>query len=120
MTFLEKLNSLPPMFCRYIARTKNGRRGLTTKEIESASGLSNTTVKELSLRTSWNNVTVETAQKFMSACGINPLAARKQRDFAKRRRMIHVENAQGAQKKLYGKIEVLLVEAAQKRTKQTV
>jgi hypothetical protein len=115
MTILEKLNSVPPIFCRLVARTKNGRRGLTTSELEKASGLSRTTVKELSFRTTWNNVTVEVAHKFMSACGVNPLAARRQREFARRRKLVHVEQATGAQKRMYDRIESVIVAEAEKR-----
>lgn len=119
-TLLEKLNQLPPCFCRYVARTANGRRGLTTQEIAAASGLATTTVKELSYRASWNNITNEVTERFMRACGVDPLRARKQRDFARRRKMVHVESAKGAQAKMFRKIETLLIEEAKKRTKQTV
>lgn len=122
MTLLEKANSVPPMFCRYVARTPNGRRGLTTSDLEAASGLARTTIKELSFRSDWNNVTVEVASKFMEACGVNPLAARRQREFFKRRKLLHVEQARGSQKKMYDRIERLIVAEAEKRklTKQTV
>lgn len=120
MTILEKLNSLPPCFCRYVARTKNGRRGLTTQELETRSGLSRTTIKELSYRVEWNKITLGVAQKFMDACGVNPLVAWRQREFMKRRQLVHVQSAVGPQKKMYDRIEQLIVEAAKQRTKQTV
>lgn len=116
MTFLDKINAHPPIFCRYVARTPNGRRGLTTEELVAASGLARTTVKELTYRTAWNNVTTETAERFMRACGVNPMAARKQRDFFRRRRMIHVERASGSARRMYDRMEKLIIEEAKKRT----
>lgn len=81
-----------------------------------------TTIKELSFRVDWNNVTVEVVEKFMLACGVNPLAARRQREFFNRRNLVHVERAFGPQKRMYDRIERLIVEEAEKRkrTKQTV
>lgn len=120
MKLRDLLNALPPAFCRYVARTKNGWRGLTTSELEAMSGLSPTTIKELSYRVSWDNVTIGVATKFMEACGVNPLAARAQRQFVKRRKMIHIDRAIGAQKKMYQKIETILIEEAKRRTKQNL
>lgn len=120
MTLLEKLNQLPPAFCRYVARDEQGRRGLTTQELHEKSGLCTTTVKDLSFRLTWANVTVATAQAFMAACGVNPLAARKHREFVRRRAMVHVRDASPAQQRMYSKIEKLLVEAAQKRNTKIV
>lgn len=122
MNHLDKLNALPPCWCRYVARTANGRRGLTTVELANASGLAETTVKELTYRVEWDSVTNFVTEKFASACGVNLLAARKHRDFFKRRKMIHVENATGSAKRMYDRIERLIVEEAEKRkrTKQTV
>lgn len=115
MNLLQKLNSLPPFFCRYVARSDNGRRGLTTAELVGRSGLARTTVKELSFRVNWNGVTVEVATKFMEACGVNPLSARRQREFVKRRSLLHVTEAVGAQKRMYQRIEQLIVSEAAKR-----
>lgn len=121
MTLLDKLNALPPMFCRYVARTANGRRGLTTSELETKSGLSRTTIKELTYRVTWNNITNEVTHRFMQACGVNPLVAWRQRDFVKRRQLFHVQNAKGPAKRMYDQIERLIVkEAEKKRTKANV
>lgn len=77
-----------------------------------------TTIKELTYRTSWDTVTNAVTAKFASACGVNLLNGVRHRDFFKRRKMIHVENAVGSSKKMYQKIERIIIEAAKQRTKQ--
>lgn len=112
---LSVCNEFPPCLCRYVARTPDGYHGLTTRDLVSRSGLAACTVKLLSVSTNWNGITLSTLAKFMAACGVNPLQARRVREFARRRRMVHVQSAKGPQKALYQRIERLMIEEARKR-----
>lgn len=108
MILSEKLNRIPPYLCRYVARTQDGRRGLTHAEIARAAKLNVSTVKEISFALSFDNFTVRTATAFSIACGVNHLTAERVVEFLKRRRHIHVANATGNQKKMYDRIQNLI------------
>ncbi len=55
---------------------KTGRR-LSLEEIAAKAGMSKGAVVRLSKKRSWDNVPVLTVQKFMDACGIDPLHPRR-------------------------------------------
>lgn len=75
MTLLEKLDRLPPFVCRLLARRRAGPKvyGMTMREISLASGLSKSTVADLSFRTTWAEIPVGVAEKFSVACGVDLL-----------------------------------------------
>lgn len=108
MILSEKLNRIPPYLCRYVARTRDGRRGLTHAEIARAAKLNVSTVKEISFALSFDNFTVKTATAFSIACGVNHLAAERVVEFLKRRRRVHVLSARGNQKKMYDRLETII------------
>lgn len=68
---LDRLERVPPFLCRILARKNNGHRGLSHEELAKLSGLSRSTIAELSFKTSWKGVTVDVADRFAAACGIN-------------------------------------------------
>lgn len=115
MNILEKIERIPPFLCRYLARTSNGRRGLTHNQIAQRSKLSRSVVRQLSFATTWRGHAVETCCAFALACGVNHLAAEKQLDFLKRRKLTHVARATNAQKQMYDRLEGMIVEQAKKR-----
>lgn len=74
-TLTDHLSCLPPFVCRLLAK-KKGARGydlLTNRDIARLSGLSLRTVIRLSQRNSWAGVKIGVADRYMSACGVNPL-----------------------------------------------
>jgi hypothetical protein len=106
---------IPPILCRYLARTSNGRRGLTHAEIAAASGLAESTVRKLSYCCSGRGHTIETVESFALACGVNHLSARKQIQAIKHRRLLHVRTATGQQKQMYDRIEQVMIDHAKQK-----
>lgn len=104
MTLLEKLNSIPPCVCRLLARKAHGRQPMSHSDIARASGLSLATVSVLSFRLDWSGVTVDVADRFARACGVNHLAAERQLEFVRRRKMVHVLNAPTNQRRFYNRL----------------
>jgi hypothetical protein len=74
---LARLNLLPPFLCRFIARKRvqsEGRKRLepmTHSDIAQRSNLPRSTVGDLSHRTSWEGVSIEVADRFATACGVD-------------------------------------------------
>jgi hypothetical protein len=118
MTLLQKAERLPPFLVRYLARTPNGRRGLSHEEIARASGLAVSTVRLVSFSMSWRDHTFDTQDRFCRACGVNHLNARHQIEFLKRRKNVHVANATGNQKKMYDRLEELIIKHAQSQARK--
>jgi hypothetical protein len=114
-TILDKLERIPPFVCRLIARTPNGRHGLSHRDIMVRSGLERSTVRQLSFATTWRGREIDSAVAFALACGVNHLAAEKQIDFLKRRKWTHVERAIGGQANMYRRLKLLLVEEAKRK-----
>lgn len=74
LNFYEKLRTFPPLVCRLLARRllENGKvRAMTDVELADASGLSTSEVRSLSWKTSWDDVPVDTLQRFSLACGVD-------------------------------------------------
>lgn len=57
---------------------------MTTEQIARISGLSLMTVKNISRLRSWSSVKVDVADRFMIACGVNPLQQRRHIAYLKR------------------------------------
>jgi response regulator of citrate/malate metabolism len=115
VTVLDKLEKLPPYLCRLLARTRNGRRGLSHNELAALSGLNRCTIKNLSVATSWAPYTLSTVMAFATACGVNHLSARRHVKYLKHTKRYHIVNASGNQARLYARLKKLLVTEASKR-----
>lgn len=79
MTYLTRLNTIPPPVCRLIAveryggkhqKAKRPYRMLTMREIASKGGLPWQRAAAIARRKSFAKVTVEDAEKFRRGCGI--------------------------------------------------
>lgn len=104
MGLLEKLDQFPPTWCRLVARKKNGCRGMTTREIAEASGLPKSTVSDISKRTSWSGLQIETIEKFSTGCGVDLLRCHSQKRFLKTRKMVHLTRGDANQRRMYAEI----------------
>lgn len=73
MTVLEYLDRFPPCLVRFLARTGQGfgQRRLTLKEISERSGLAIGTVINLSMRITWQGMTLRTIDAYTQACEID-------------------------------------------------
>lgn len=87
----EKLNKFPPFLCRFVARKKHGLRPVTDQEIADASGLSISTVCWLSKLKLWDTISLDTIERFSTACGVNLLHTARHVDFLKRRKKVHAK-----------------------------
>jgi len=73
MYWLQKLDKMPPHWCRLVARHPHlMKRALTTEQIAKRSGLSKQTVLKLSKLRSWGNVTISQMESFKFGCGVIP------------------------------------------------
>lgn len=72
-SFWDKLDLLPPVACRLLARKTlaTGRAcPLSDEEIAKRAGMSLAKVKSLSWQVSWDEVPVGDARRFSEACGV--------------------------------------------------
>ena len=67
MTLWQKLDSLPPVVIRLLAKNADGS-AMTDEEIMSRSGLPRFVVKHLSFMPDWDEVTVANARLFLEGC----------------------------------------------------
>lgn len=77
LNFWQTSELIPPILARLMARKTHGRP-LTDVEIARAAGLTADRVFILQNMTSWNDISIVEAQKFLVGCGI---------DFCNRRQM---------------------------------
>lgn len=70
---IERWNLLPPILCRFLARTgtTNGCRPKTKAEIARDSGLSSPHIVYLSRLHNWDRVPLRTIVAFTRGCGVN-------------------------------------------------
>lgn len=68
MTLLEKLDRLPPCFCRLLAQ-QDGEL-MTDRELVKLVGWERHKLARISMSKSWRRVSVEDVDKFLKACGL--------------------------------------------------
>jgi hypothetical protein len=73
---LKLLNRTPPWMCRLLARSRNGLKPLSNADIANKAGMARATVDKLNKRQSWDNIPMEIAFRFATACGVNLLNPR--------------------------------------------
>ena len=91
MTLTEKLNRMPPFLCRLMAR-RNGRE-ISNRRLSENSGIPLTTIRRISVRTSWDDVPVAMAQRFSVACGVDLLRQNRSLEYFKRRKFHHIKKS---------------------------
>lgn len=77
MTLLEKLNRLPPVVARLLAKS-NGKL-MSDLELCKRTGWGKKRLRRVYRAGSWNNVTVEEVDVFLTACGLKWSTQRRQR-----------------------------------------
>lgn len=85
-TYLEELDSLPPIICWLLAREPRQGRGvpMTRLLLSHRLGWSASRVRHICGLWSWATITVGDADNFRKACGIPRHAERRQRAYLKR------------------------------------
>lgn len=104
VTLWDKLNRLSPRLVRLLARSANGRHGLSHREIAALSGLSVGTVGRLSTMNDWETVSVSVARRFSAACGVDHLRVGRHMDYLKRRKMTHIGRGSLNQTRFYNRL----------------
>lgn len=84
MTFLEKLDRLPPFKVRLMARMPGTRSVASTPWLVEQSGLDRKTIHKLARAESWAAFEARIIDAFTSACGVNLLVAHKHLEFLSR------------------------------------
>lgn len=110
MTVLSKLDRLPPVAVRLLARKHRGRVGMSHDDIAKASGLPKTRVQELSFKTTWAGIPVDVIDKFATACGVDFFHANAQVKFLVRRKKAYIYKAPYSQRMMYRKLFTVLRE----------
>lgn len=77
MTLLEKLNRLPPVIARLMAK-HNGRL-MSDVELCKRTGWGKKRLRRVYRASSWKNVTIEEVDVFLGACGLSWSSQRRQR-----------------------------------------
>lgn len=95
----ELANRFPPFICRYVARKKHGNEPKSHSDLARESKLSRSYVAVLSRKRTWKGIPIDVVERFSSACGVNLMAPSKTREFLKRAKKEHLQNASGAQRK---------------------
>lgn len=77
LTLTERLNRLPPVFCRILAKTADGAL-MTDSQLCARTGWGKTRLRSVYQSLSWSEVTVAEVDTFMSACGLGWSSTRRQ------------------------------------------
>lgn len=77
MTLVEKLDRLPPMFARLLA--KNRGRLMTDTELAKRTGWGMRHLKRVYQAATWRDITAQEVDTFLSACGLSWSSQRRQR-----------------------------------------
>lgn len=100
----EKLNSFTPRDCRAVARKANGMKPMSIRDIAEASGLSKSTVAEISHLYSWDSLTLDVIVRFSEGCGVNLMDISKHLHFIRSHKMIHITVGNRAQRRYYNRL----------------
>lgn len=101
MTFLEKLNRVPPKLCRLAAH--RGRLPLSNQDLAIASGLSESTIAAISQLDVWDSVKLSTVDRFTRACGVDLLRLKELKRFL-RAGLAYQDNMSPTQRKMVRRI----------------
>lgn len=101
---LSRLDKVSPMFCRLIARTRSGMRMKSNADLAQETGLSRSTIVNLSRRKTWDRVPVGVAARFMDACGVDPWHPGIIRKMVRTRAMVWLKNASVSQSRMATRI----------------
>jgi hypothetical protein len=94
-------NKIPPILCRFLARTGHGLacRPKTKEEIARDAGLSRETIRVVSKLQRWDGMKLTTVLAFSKGCGINIMhPTRAIQKFREMRAMVIFENATPTQR----------------------
>lgn len=100
-TLLNRINKLPPAACRLLARSRHGWHGLSHQELATKAGLARSTVAKISRRQTWNGLTIDTIERFSTACGVNLISPASAIRIIRSRKMPFLRKSPSAQRRFY-------------------
>lgn len=106
MKLQRLLNQWPPCLCRLLAR--HNSEAITSHVLAAVAGLHRDRVDDISKLPSWDSVWVGDALRFMAACGVDPLNARRHREFIKRNEWRHLTRSR--KHKFYARLMKIWIE----------
>lgn len=77
---------------------------MTHTEIAIKSGLPLASVAEISMKTSWRGLRIEVIEAFSLACGVDHMRCRRQMEYLRRRKMIHLQKGDANQRRMYARL----------------
>lgn len=101
---LEIANRVPPLLCRLFARKKNGQAPMSHADLAKASGLSRSTVSRISYAKEWDDIPMETADRFSRACGVDLTRPAPVIKWFRRAGMMHVKTGDAQQRKFFKRL----------------
>ena len=104
MNLLDRLDTVPPMLCRLLARRGHGRVPMSNKQIAERSGLAKSTVVRIGRMRSWAKLEAITVSAFSSACGVDLLAPASKLKYMRRSRQEYFRHATKAQREMYARL----------------
>jgi hypothetical protein len=101
---LDHLNKIPPFVCRLYARRKHGLESASVRDIAARSGLSRSYVAILCHRRTWKGVSVDAADRFAAACGVDFMTPWKVADHFRKAKQSFLFRAHPVQRRLFMKL----------------
>lgn len=74
---------------------------MSLSDIAKRSGLSKSTVSNISARDKFDGIPIDTVSAYSMACGVNHLKLERQLDFIRRRPMAHLKRGTRSQQKTF-------------------
>lgn len=102
LSWLEQFNRFPPCLCRLYAH--DGSKPVSHEELSRRSGLSQSTIRDLSCTAKWDRVPMATALKFAQACGVNLLSTWRVTGFFRHKKKTYLARAHPNARRMYDRI----------------
>lgn len=98
---LRLANQIPPYVCRILARKANGQKPMSSAEIAERSGLSRAHVSKLSKAQTWSTVTMDVADRFATACGVDLAKPNRTLKWMRSATLVHLRRGGAKQRQLF-------------------
>lgn len=116
---ISTLDRCPPCLCRLLARKKRGHVAMSHRDIARVSGLALTTIVEISFKTTWSGLTVDTIERFCQACGVNPLQPSEHMEFMRKSEMKYATNCETRQRSMFSRLFALSKDAIMRQVNKS-
>ena len=87
-----------------VARKKNGRQSMSVRDLAEVTGVSRTTISELSMKKTWKGVKVELVEAFANACGVDLFKPADTYYYLKNSKQTHLKNMPASRRRMFAKM----------------